>query len=97
MVILTYLAGLSAKLYFSVDVLVPLLFPENTFEKLLPSVETDIVKIYWRLFPSAHATSTLHIDLLAPKSTLIHGLTLNVDHHLVFALLSMALLGGNEP
>ena len=42
---------------------VPLLFPVKTFEKLLPSVEVDMAKLYWREPPSAQAISTLHTEV----------------------------------
>ena len=74
----------------------PLLFPEKTFVKLVPSVETASMKLYWRVAPSAQAISTPHTDFNAPKLALIHGLTLNVEYHLVLRLLSIALVGGNE-
>ena len=75
---------------------VPELFPVNTLLKLVPSVETDIIKLYCLEAPSAQAMSTLQTDFCTPKSTCIQGLTMNVEYHLVLKLLSMALVGGNE-
>src|SRR5690349_7525130 len=39
------------KLYVSADRVVPLLLPVNTFVKLVPSLDTDITKLFTRRFP----------------------------------------------
>jgi len=77
-------------------VLVPELFPVNTLLKLVPSVETDITKLYCLEAPSAQAMSTLQTDFCAPKSSCIQGLVVNVEYHFVLRLLSMALVGRYE-
>ena len=53
------------------------------------------MKLYVRIFPSAQAISTLQMDFNAPKSTLIQGLELKVDHHFVDKVLSIAFAGSN--
>jgi hypothetical protein len=59
-VILTNLAvTFVGKLYVSADRDVPLLLPVNTFVKLVPSLETDITKLFTRRFPLYQAISTL--------------------------------------
>ena len=53
------------------------------------------MKLYVRIFPSAQAISTLQMDFNAPKSALIQGLELKVDHHFVDKVLSIAFAGSN--
>src|SRR5919106_3147530 len=61
-IILMYLPSVPAGiLYFSKDEVVPLLCPENLFAKLVPSLDTEITKLFCLSVPRYHAISTLHI------------------------------------
>ena len=56
-----YLPDLSVTSYFSAAVVVPLLIPEKTVVKLVPSFETATVKEYCLSFPLYQLMSTLHM------------------------------------
>src|SRR5213594_3376792 len=58
-VIRTYLACVSVMSYLSTAVVVPLLLPEKTLVKLLPSFETAIVKVFCLSFPLNQLIFTL--------------------------------------
>ena len=70
-VILTYLPSVpTGILYFSKDEVVPLLFAENLFTKLVPSSDVDITKLFCLpTLPRYHAISTLHMLFFDPKSS----------------------------
>ena len=80
---LTYLAFVSVNEYLSNEFELPELVPEKTFRKLVSSCETEMMKSYCTRAPSAHAISTLHIGISAPKSAVIQGLRVDCDAHLV--------------
>src|ERR1700693_5396136 len=68
-VILTYLPVVPpGKIYVSEERVVPLLLPVNTFVKVVPSFETDITKLFCRVFPLYHAITTLQMFMFDPKS-----------------------------
>ena len=57
-IILTYLPSVPAgNVYFSVDVVLPLLVPVNLFVNVLPLSETDMTKLFSLKLPRYHATS----------------------------------------
>ena len=92
-VILTYLPVVPpGKRYVSGERVVPLLLPVNTFVKVVPSFETDITKLFCRVFPLYHAISTLQMFIFDPKSAWIHEPIPGFDH-LVLRLLSKTLAG----
>src|SRR5262249_7698867 len=68
-VILTYLPCVSGKLYFSAAVVVPLLLPEKTLVKVVPSFETPMVKEYCLSFPKCQMISTLRTVFWLPRSS----------------------------
>src|SRR5215208_4223937 len=86
-VILIYLPMVSGTLYDSSPVVLPLLCPENIGAKLIPSLDTEIVKLFTRRSPLYHATSTLQIGWDSPKLYWIHEGNPRFDH-LVLILLS---------
>src|SRR5437899_9779007 len=68
-VTLTYLPVVPpGKTYVPGERVVPLLLPVNTFVKLVPSFETDITKLFCRVFPLYHPISTLQMFIFDPKS-----------------------------
>ena len=92
-VILTYRAFVSLISYFSKSVVVPLLLPEKTLVKDLPSSDTDIVKVFVLSFPLYHDISTLQRDFSVSRSKVIEDPSPRFDH-LVSGLPSIALVGG---
>jgi len=93
---LTYLAFVSVNEYLSNEFELPELVPEKTFTKLVPSCETEMMKLYCTRAPSTQAMSTLHIGICAPKSAVIQGLRVDCDAHLVRRFRSIAFSGGND-
>jgi hypothetical protein len=91
-VIFTYRADTSWKEYFSNSAVVPLLLPEYTLAKAVPSEETEITKLFVLVSPLYHAISTLQIPFCCPKSAPIHEPIQLLDH-LVLRLLSMVFSG----
>src|SRR5919206_3355918 len=82
----------SGNVYLSDEVVLPLLIPSYTFEKVLPSFDTDITKLYCRSLPLYQAISTLQMVFCAPKSILIQEPTPSCDHR-VPRLLSLTFGG----
>ena len=72
---------------------VPLLEPEKTLVKDLPSSDTDMVKILVLSLPLYQEISTLQRDFSVPRSRVIEDPSPRLDH-LVSGLPSIALVGG---
>jgi hypothetical protein len=66
-VIFTNPPEVGVKVYFSGEVVVPVLVPESTFVKVLPSVESDMIYRYECKFPSAQEMLTPHSNFWAPS------------------------------
>src|SRR5881628_3032895 len=62
------LAVIFLKLYVSGERVVPLLLPERTFVKVVPSLDADIMKLYDLSLPLYQATSILQMAFSLPKS-----------------------------
>jgi hypothetical protein len=84
------------KVYFSGDVVVPVLVPESTLVKVVPSVETETSKRSMGVNFHPPKQYQHCIQTLAHLNQFMKGLTINVDHHFVLRLSSIALVGGKD-